>query len=134
VGKTYNNSLGKDKDRVRFLIGDSDTGDLILEDEEIEWLLTTEHNVWMAAAEAADKAASRLRRLGIQDLKVGETRIRYDRSLEINEKVARLRDRGRAHQLVNSGGLLVDDRTTMEGDSSLIQPGIKIGQHDYPGS
>ncbi len=132
--KTYNSSLGKDKDKVRFLIGDSDTGDLILQDEEIEWLLDTEHNIYMAAGEAADKAASKLRRLGIQDLKVGETRIRYDRSLEIREKVSRLRDRGRAHQLVDAGGVFLSDRTDMEGDSSLIQPGIKRGMTDYPGS
>jgi len=62
-----------DKDKVRFYIGDTDTNDQLLQDEEINFLLTETSNILLAASHAAKALAAKFSRQA--DKTVGDLRI-----------------------------------------------------------
>jgi hypothetical protein len=57
---TYESALVKDIHKVRFLIRDADISNsganAALQDEEIEWILSEEENIYLAAAKAGEVA------------------------------------------------------------------------------
>lgn len=60
---TYDPSLPTDTHKVRYLVGDTDVNDLMLQDDEIAWLLQIENDdVFMAAARACESIAARFAR------------------------------------------------------------------------
>lgn len=60
---TYDPTLAKDTDKVRYLVGDTDDDDLMLEDTEIKFLLTLENdNLFEAAARACETIAAKFAR------------------------------------------------------------------------
>lgn len=62
-----------DKDKVRFLIGDTDQTDQLLQDEEITYLLSETPNVLLVASRAAKAIAAKFSRQA--DKAVGDLRI-----------------------------------------------------------
>jgi len=70
---SYDTSLATDKDKVRFYIGDTDQTDQLLQDEEINFLLTETTNVLLAASRAAKAVAAKFSRQA--DKAVGDLRI-----------------------------------------------------------
>jgi len=70
---SYNSALTTDKDKVRFYIGDTDQTNQLLQDEEINFLLTEITNVLLAAAYAAKAVAAKFSRQA--DKAVGDLRI-----------------------------------------------------------
>lgn len=54
MSATYEPTLPTSRDKVRFLVGDTDVdpGPAQLQDEEIDWILTEQSNVHFAAARA----------------------------------------------------------------------------------
>jgi len=70
---SYDSSLATDKDKVRFYIGDTDTNDQLLQDEEISFLLAEVSNVLLAAAHAAKAIAAKFSRQA--DKAIGDLRI-----------------------------------------------------------
>ena len=133
---TYNSSLSTDKDRVRWLIGDTSNADAteFSKDEEIQWALTQEANIYMAAASVAMAIYRKSREGGVQELKVGETRIRYDRAMEFRALAEDLRARGSPYKNPTAGGVEKSDTESMEEDTSLIQPSFGVGMLDNPGA
>ena len=90
VNGTYNIDL------LRFLIGDTDTDHQLLQDEELDFLISTQNNYYMAAAIAADAltakfAPSTQEKLGdwSQDFQQ-----RYDHFLALSKELRRLAARG----------------------------------------
>lgn len=59
---TYNPAIPTDRDEVRLLIGDTDTNDQLLQDEEITFLLSRAGDVTQAAIEAARTLQSKFAR------------------------------------------------------------------------
>lgn len=60
---TYDPTLPTNIHKVRYLVGDTDINDLMLQDGEIEWLLTIENDdVFLAAARACETIAARFAR------------------------------------------------------------------------
>lgn len=57
----YDNTLPSDKDKVRFIIQDTNDSEHLLEDEELEWLLVEQGNVYLAGAAACEVLAGRFR-------------------------------------------------------------------------
>lgn len=47
-----------DKDKVRFLVGDKDTNEQLLTDEEINFLVGKHDSIWGACAEACESIAA----------------------------------------------------------------------------
>lgn len=61
-----------DKDAVRFLVGDTDTTDQLISDEEIAYLLVVHNGPGMAAVGAARAIAAHFSRLVNQSRSVGD--------------------------------------------------------------
>ena len=53
MSATYNTSLPTDRDWVRFTVGDRDVTRALLQDEEIDAILSQKANRWLAAADCA---------------------------------------------------------------------------------
>ncbi|MBC7340894.1 MAG: hypothetical protein H5U02_00310 [Clostridia bacterium] len=81
-----NNPAASDKDKVRFLIGDTDQTDQLLQDEEITYLLTETTNVLLAASRAAKAVAARFSRQA--DKEVGDLRVSLSQKAEAYRKLA----------------------------------------------
>jgi hypothetical protein len=131
---SYDSSLPTDKDKVRWLLGDTSDAAATeyAKDEEIQWALSEEQNVYMAAAAVAMSIYRKERIGGVQELTVGETRIKYDRAVEFRALADDLRARGSAYKEPTAGGISEADEDTYEDDSDLIQPAFGIGMHDNP--
>lgn len=67
------NPTASDKDKIRFLIGDTDQTDQLLQDEEITYLLSETTNVLLAASRAARAIAAKFSRQA--DKAVGDLRV-----------------------------------------------------------
>lgn len=119
---SYSPALQSDKDIVRFLLQDTvntTARPAFLDDGEVMWALSTEMNVYMAAAILADTIAARFR--GMVRKKVGGLEIQY--GVEQWEKVStRLRQRGASYMTPSAGGITISDRDEIWLDTNLIRP------------
>ena len=132
---SYSAALATDKDRVRFLIGDVDTANELAQNEEIEWAIQTEANVYMAAALVAKSLARKLRNAGLEELQAGETKIRFQRAADLLSLANDLMLRGSNHQIPSAGGVFQADTDTLNTDTSLRDkaPAFTRDLHDNPG-
>lgn len=128
--------------QVRFLLGDNIAGKMILDDAEILWLISTEANVYMAAALAAGRIAAMLAASSgstvsgsITRKRVGNTDISYSASGKTSKDFESLAltlfQRGRAHQTPWAGGISVSDKDTRWSDPDRPADGFRRGQFDY---
>lgn len=79
---TYNTALTANKDKVRFLVGDTDQTDQLVQDEEIAFTLTSEGNVFSAAALVAETLSGKFsnavdKSIGDLKLKLGQRSERF---------------------------------------------------------
>jgi hypothetical protein len=99
-----NPKLGGDVEKVRFLIGDTNSKDPLLQDEEIEYLIETEGSVNKAAIAAAEAIAAQSAKLVNET--AGKTSKSYsDRAKAFIELAKRLRRRLALSAAPYSGGL-----------------------------
>lgn len=110
-----------EKDAVRFLIGDTDPDDQLLQDEEILYLVERMKTTEGAAAEAAYSLAAKFSRLS--DKSVG------DLSLSLSQKAAaflaladKLRRRASILAVPFAGGISKSQKAATEGDSDRVKP------------
>lgn len=117
--------------QVRFLIQDTVSTRPLCQDEELNFLIANEANVYMAAAAACDSLVARS--AGVQSRRVGDLALTYDpkfyRSLG-----ATLRARGMSHQLPSAGGLSVADKIAQASDSDAVRPSFVRGIDENPGA
>lgn len=119
-----------DRDKIRFLVQDTDVVDQLLSDEEIAWLLT-KNGVQESAAEAAEAIAAKFSRKA--DTTVGEVRVALGQRAEGYRKLAAsLRARTGIEAEVYAGGLSRDEKTSDAEDTDLVQPTFTRGQMDNP--
>ncbi len=121
----------RDIDRVRLLIGETDIDDTNIQDEEISFFVGEEANYYLAASMAALAVSRKIMAGGLEDLKVGETRIRTKRAGELIALADRLKNRGSAYKLPSAGGIYVADREASNVDTTLIQPHFETQMHDF---
>lgn len=126
---SYDATLATEMDRVRFLIRDTDTDRQLFQDEEIDWLLTTEDNIYKAAATLCDQLVAS--RSGVSSKKISEFSITYDTKV-YQQLAASLRARGGFNEMPYAGGISIADKAIMQDDSDALQPKIKRRLHDYP--
>ena len=119
------------KNAVRVMSGDADTSRQLISDEAIHFFLSTEPNVYYAAARTVMNIIHEVASGGMEDQKVGETRIRMQRISELKVLVQDLRMRGSSHMLPSAGGIFIADRDAEEQDTSKIQPFFKRNQFDF---
>lgn len=130
-----------DRDAVRFLIGDTIETAAIFQDEEIDWLVLQNGNIYFAAALAADAAAAQFAGAqsqgAVKTKTVGALSISYDDSARASEfrQLARdLRFRGAVNSTIitYSGGISKSDKQTREQDTDWDKPSFARGMHDNP--
>jgi hypothetical protein len=123
----------------RLLIGDTDTNDQQLQDEEINFALTENgNNVYLASAYCCRLLASKYARLVDTQLD-GALQAKFsDRSKHYNLLYAQLVDQakkvgGRALG-VFGGGISITDMETVEANPDRLKPAFKVGQFSNPGA
>ncbi len=130
-----------DRAAVRFLVGDTVEADAIFQDEEIDWLLLQNANVYFAAALAADAASAKFSssaKAGVKTKTVGALSISYsntERAAEYRTMATSLRTRGAINSSIigiYAGGISKSDKKTNEQDTDWNQPNFKLGMHDNP--
>ena len=118
-----------DRDEVRFLIGDTDTADELISDEEIAYFTSNYSDNILAAAYAAESLAAKFTRKA--DMAIGKLRIGASKQAEnFNALAANLFDRARAG--ISVGGLTISGKEDLREDSDAVQPSFRRGIHDNP--
>ena len=124
-----------DRDRVRFLIFDTDTNEQLLNNEEIDWLLTEQSNVYMAAANGAEAIAAKFARdinrsvIGISASPGGRAQF----YLDLAEKLRAQTATSNKHGEIFAGGLTISGKDALDADTNAVQPAFKIGQFNWDG-
>lgn len=133
---TYSgNPADSDRDKVRFLVFDTDTNEQLLSNEEIAWLLSEQTNVYLAAANAAEAIAAKFAK-DITRSAVGLSANVGNRAqfyLELAEKLRNQVGTTNKRGEVFAGGLTISGKDSLDSDSDAIQPGFKIGEFDWDG-
>ena len=120
-----------DLDEVRFLIGDTDTDDQQLSDEEINYLLTSTGSVQAAALEAARSLWAKYSRM--VDQKTGDIDIKYSQRKDAYAALIRQLQLGML-PVPYAGGISEDDKQVDEADSDVVQPAFTRGMMEYDGT
>jgi hypothetical protein len=131
---TYDPALLQDstvgmRNQVRLLIQDTQASRPLVLDAEIDWLLATEANAYMAAAMACETLVGRAG--GVKSKWVSDLRIVYDVSF-YRGLAANLRARGAGHQIPFAGGISISDKQIQEQDADAVQPRAFRTEMDNP--
>ncbi len=124
-----------DVDAIRFLIGDTDSSDQLLQNEEINYLLSLGGgSPEYAAFLGAESIAAKFSRLA--DSKVGELSKSASQQAEGYRRLAsdlKARFFATGGVLPSFGGISYDKERTYEMDTDLKSSPFKDGQFDNPG-
>ena len=130
---TYTAALTSDLERVRFLIGDTDTNDQQLQDAEIDWVNTQTGNVYMAAAKCCRALAAKYSRQA--DSAVGDLSVKKSQRAKAYLDLAKkLELDGATNSPPYTGGISVADKQTYEEDSDIPAPKFFTDMQKNPGS
>jgi len=117
------------KDAVRFAIGDTISSDPLLQDEEINYIISTNSSIADAAYYACIGIVAKLSRLA--DKSVGKIKISYSQKVTQYQKLAdKLYANAGIVVIPYAGGISVSDKQDMQSDTSIVQPSFKIGGFD----
>lgn len=133
---SYDASLPTEKDQVRFHIRDTDTADQLVQDEEINYLLTEHGSVYKAAAAACRNVALHFTRKvsliskesGIKD----DMKEKADRYSEMADKFDE--QDGRSGLTVFAGGISAADKEARAADGDTTRPAFRKDLHQTPAS
>jgi len=136
---SYSTDLTADKDKVRFLAGDTLEDDHLIEDQEITFALTEEGSVDAAAALVLEHLAARYARKA--DKTVGPLSISYSQIAESYQKRAdELRSvqsaggRSTIYCSPSAGGISVSQKQTEEQDEDRVKPSFHREMFKSPDS
>lgn len=121
---SYNIALATEKDRVRFLAGDTDTADQQVSDEEIAGLLSLYGGAHRTAAAICRHLAARLGRYA--DTQIGQLRVSLsarargfaDRADELEAQAAVVG----SVPVPYAGGLSIADKQAREDNTDRVRP------------
>lgn len=123
-----------DRDEVRFLVGDTDTNNQLVTDEEIAYAITTEGSNLSAASRVAQTIAAQFARR--TDEEVGDLKKwysqRYAQYMSLSKSLGK---RGTiATATPYAGGISVDDKDTQKDDTDRVAPRFSRGQFTTEGN
>lgn len=123
-------------DQVRFLVNDTDRDDQLLQDEEIDWAISQQSTVTLAAALCLRALANRFSRMVTR--KIGDLWVSCSDMAPAFAARAEELDPGGATSAVplalpSFGGLSHDEKDTLDSDTDAVQPSFSRGMNDYPG-
>jgi hypothetical protein len=110
------------KDQVRVEIQDTDSSVALLQDEEIEYALSVESNLWGAAARCCEQLSRRF--MQKPDTRLGRNlELRYAQQQKQYADMAKdLRRKAMGAAVPWAGGTSKSEKETAEADSDRVQP------------
>ena len=135
---TYSDPSANDKDAVRFLVGDTDTNDQLVSDEEIAFFLDEfPSSTYHAAAEVAETIAAQFAR----EVSHSGDGLSYSaEQLQSNYAELAERLRAQAKRRYRSGagpyvgGISWREREMADADQDKIPSSFRSHMHDHPGT
>lgn len=130
---SYDTALIADKDKVRLLVGDTDTNDQLLQDEEIVFILTQETNVYNAAALAARTIQSSYARKA--DVSVESVSKKFSQQAMAYAKLSEdLMRRAEQEDLVSPSvlGVSIDVMQEAREDTDRVKPKFEMNKFNNP--
>ena len=133
--ETYTNDpANRPIDRVRFEVGDTDTANAKLSDEEILMLIGDTNHILYAAAAAAEaiggQDASGLESKSVDDFKLSFPSDGTLGSYSALASSLRMRAARKAGGSLYAGGISKADKAAQEQDADRVQPQFTIGMDD----
>jgi hypothetical protein len=125
-----------DRDKVRFLVFDTDATEQLISDEEVLWLISEQSNVYMAAANAAEAIAAKFAK-DLNRSAVGLSASPGNRGafyLELADKLRAQISTTNRHGDIFVGGLSLDKKADLDADPDNVQPAFKVGMFDKAGA
>lgn len=126
-----------EKDKVRFLVGDTCKDDPLVQDEEIDYALSEFPRVNLAAALVCRSLSSRYARMvssKVGDISVsGGDKISGAYKARADELDPDGLTAGRELVLPSFGGLTHSGKDTLNDDTDAVQPSFQRGMNDIPG-
>lgn len=120
-----------DLDEVRFLVGDTDTTDQLVSNEEVAWSIANSAGTIQAAATLCEALASKFARE--VDKSIGSLSVSAaSRSGHFSARAAALRVQAIALCEVFVGGLSISGKQALDLDADAVQPAFRVGQDDNP--
>ena len=127
----YASPLSGDRDKIRTYIGDTDTTEQLLSDEQIAFALEEEGTVRSASALAAEWISALFARKA--DKSVGDLSISYSqRAAQYAALAVRLRGRSSRLVLPYFGGISETTKDTREDDTDRVKPAFTVDMLDDP--
>ena len=118
---------------VRWRVGDTDTDDQLLDDDEIQAAIDNEGNKELGAAVTAEVLGAHFARK--VDKSVGKLRLAMAQASEHYFTLAdRLRTEVNMRATAYAGGISESDRSAEEADTDRVNPAFFTGQFDHPGA
>ena len=116
---SYDTGFATDKDKIRFLIGDTDTNDQLLSNEEITAQLVLEPRLYYAAATCANAIEARYSRFGDADV-----------AYAFRQLARRLRERAQIQVEPYFGGISISDKESVAEDTDRPENYFEVGMFD----
>ena len=121
------------RDWVRFMIGDTDSTNELLQNEEIDAALANEGSQYAAAAVSAEALAGKF--ADQSDRKIGPLSISTGKKAERYERLAkRLRANIGRKVAAYAGGISEADVESVRDDADRYGGSFREGMHDLPGT
>ena len=127
---TYSSTdISTDLAKVRLLIGDTDTADQQMTDEEINFFIDNEHIIYMAAYRCAlALVAHYARRV---DKEMGDLKLlaaqRHRHYIRLAEQLLKRNVPG----IPSAGGVWQTEKDNLEDNTNWVKPSFKLGMMDY---
>ena len=119
------------KDQIRFLVGDTQSADPQLQDEEVLFAASQRSNIWGAAAICCFSLATYFARKA--DTTTGELRTLWSslsRSYALRASQYETTATIRSGALPYAGGISIQDKINQENDTDRVPPQFNIGMDD----
>ena len=134
---TYNASVSTDRDKIRLLIGDTDTNDQLLSDEEIDFVITQQPNVYYSAAQCCETIAGKFGRdvsTTLEGMSIAK-RQRFENYLNMANNLRVMAMRALPSQPF-AASIDTEQRKaySYKENDNLVQPNFEIEMHDNPES
>lgn len=133
---SYNLASGNTRDTVRLLIGDTDSADPQLQDEEIDYFVTEQVDARLAAAACCRALSAKFTRqvdttnLSLSVSASQRAQAYRDLAQELTEQAA---SSGGGAEMF-AGGLSIAGKEALDEDTDAVQPNFRVGQDDLPGA
>jgi hypothetical protein len=133
---TYTNPSTSNRDAVRFLLGDTNTADQRVTDEEIAFALTQAGNDIYAAAAICARALSG-KYATLVDTTVETVSVKYSQMRDAFATLAvRLEAQGKRYTgalgIAVAGGISLSEMTEVRSDPDRVPTAFNMGQFDNP--